>query len=364
VASIEKRTTAKGEPRWDVRYRVGNRGVTRTFRTRSDATAYGRQVEHDDLRGLAIDPRAGRITLDDWWKVWWPSTTNLRPSTRARDAEYYASKIKPALGDIELAKIDRATLRVWVAGLTKKGLAAATVVKAAQILSKTLRAAANDGRLGRNPAEGLELPRVEREEPRFLTPADVAKLADAMPKEYRALVTLGAYTGLRIGEMLALRCSRVDLLHRRVEVVATLYEIGGDLVENAPKTKAGQRSVPLPRVVSDALEAHLAVKPGGPDDYLFRAPGGGPVRIAAWRYRVWTPAVKRAGLEPLRLHDLRHTAVAFWIAAGASPKEIAARAGHSSVVTVLDRYGHLLPGSEQQVTDALDLLAGTVPRGV
>jgi len=67
--------------------------------------------------------------------------------------------------------------------------------------------------------------------------------------------------------------------------------------------------------------------------------------------------VKRAGLAPLRPHALRHTTVALWIAAGASPKEIGARAGHPSVVTVLDRYGHLLPGSEDKVNAALDAIA-------
>jgi integrase len=249
-------------------------------------------------------------------------------------------------------------LREWVSELRAAGLAPATVVKTVQILSKTLRAAMHDGRIGRNPAEGLELPRIEREEKRFLTPAEVELLAETIDPAYRALVVLGGYCGLRLGEMLALRRSRVDLLHRRVDVVATLYEISGELVENPPKTKAGRRSVPLPRVVVDALERHLAAQPGSPDDYLFRAPMGGPVRVAAWRYRVWTPAVKRAGLAPLRAHDLRHTAVAFWIASGATPNEVAARAGHTSPVTVLTVYGHLLPGSAEQVTDALDVLAG------
>jgi integrase len=70
--------------------------------------------------------------------------------------------------------------------------------------------------------------------------------------------------------------------------------------------------------------------------------------------------VEAVGLAPLRIHDLRHSAVAFWIEAGASPKEVAARAGHSSVVTVLDRYGHLLPGSEDRVNDALDAMADAV----
>src|SRR5262245_19203180 len=98
MASIEKRTTAKGEPRWEVRYRVGGREVSRTFRTRKDAIAYRRHVEHDELTGLSYDPRAGKITLDEWWELWWPSTANLRASTRARDEGYYGSRIKPTLG--------------------------------------------------------------------------------------------------------------------------------------------------------------------------------------------------------------------------------------------------------------------------
>jgi hypothetical protein len=104
---------------------------------------------------------------------------------------------------------------------------------------------------------------------------------------------------------------------------------------------------------------------------LFPAPDGGPVRASLFRRRVWYPACVKAGYgtlkkdlatgqkhyEGLRLHDLRHSAVALWIAAGASPKEVAVRAGHTSVSVVLDRYGHLLPGTEERVTDALDAMA-------
>ena len=80
------------------------------------------------------------------------------------------------------------------------------------------------------------------------------------------------------------------------------------------------------------------------------------MRAGQFRRRFWNPAVERAGLTPLRIHDLRHTAVSLWIAAQASPKEIATWGGHSSVATVLDRYGHLLPGYEERVTDALAVL--------
>ena len=96
---------------------------------------------------------------------------------------------------------------------------------------------------------------------------------------------------------------------------------------------------------------------------MFADATGGPMRAANFRRRVWAPAVEAAGVAPLRPHDLRHTAVAFWIAAEASPVEIARRAGHASVVTVLDRYGHLLPREVDTVTDALDRMARDAAAG-
>jgi integrase len=361
MASINRRKTTAGAWRYDVRYRVGRRVVTRTFTRRVDADNHRRTVEYEELHGAGIDPRGGRITLAEWWDRWWPSTAHLRPSSRARDESHWRSRIEPTFGAVRLDRIDRALLRSWVAELRAAGLAPATVHKAAQILRKTLAAAVDDGRLPRNPAERLDLPRVERQEMRFLQPAEIDELADAIDPRYRALVYLGAYGGLRLGEMLALRRDRVDLLHARVDVATTLADVRGKLLENPPKTRAGRRSVPIPRVVVDALERHLTETPGSPTDHLFSAPEGGPVRASGWRRRFWAPAVRRSGLEALRPHDLRHTAVALWIAAGASPNEIAARAGHASVVTVLDRYGHLLPGTEDRVNTALDALAAGRP---
>jgi integrase len=79
------------------------------------------------------------------------------------------------------------------------------------------------------------------------------------------------------------------------------------------------------------------------------------LRLAGFRHRIWRPATKAARLD-VRIHDLRHTAVALWIAAGANPKEVAARAGHTSVSFTLDRYGHLYPDADQALRDRLDAL--------
>jgi Phage integrase family len=184
----------------------------------------------------------------------------------------------------------------------------------------------------------VPLPKIEREEMRFLTPAEIARLADAIRPGYRALVLVGAYGGLRIGELAGLRRSRVDLLRGTVEVAEIVTEVGGRLRVGPPKTRASRRTVGLPRAVVEELAAHLAT-PAPPDTFVFTAPKGGPLRVIAFRARIWRPATRNAGLDDLRIHDLRHTAVALWIAAGANPKEVAARAGHTSVRHPLATFG-------------------------
>jgi integrase len=140
-------------------------------------------------------------------------------------------------------------------------------------------------------------------------------------------VFVGAYSGLRMGELAGLRQSRVDLLAGAVTVAESLTEVKGKPIAGPPKTRAGGRTVGLPPFVVRELEAHLAVAQR-PGSHIFTAPGGreaaGPGLSGA---RLWVPASRAAGLQGLRIHDLRHTAVALWIAAGATPKEVTVRAG-------------------------------------
>jgi integrase len=139
-----------------------------------------------------------------------------------------------------------------------------------------------------------------------------------------------------------------------VAIAEAVVDVGGHLHFGPPKTRAGRRTVPLPRVAIEPLADHLRTYGRRPDDLVFTAPEGGPVALNVWRRRFRTPAVTAAGLGHLRPHDLRHTAVALWIAAGAKPEEVATRAGHTSVSFTLDRYGHLFPGSERKLNGALD----------
>ena len=237
--------------------------------------------------------------------------------------------------------------------------APATVHKAHQILSKVMRGAVEAGLIASSPCDRVPLPRIERGEIRFLTPAEVRVLASTIDPRYRSFVLVGAYAGLRFGELAGLRRSRIDLMRGTVEVAEIVVEVSGVHTWGPPKTRAGKRTVPRPRSVVDKLQDHVAgLEPG---ELVFQAPEGGPLRASLFRRRFFDPAVVSAGLNGLTPHGLRHTAVALWIAAGASPLEVAHRAGHTSVVTVLDRYGHLLPKTEDTVTDVLEtMIAGAV----
>jgi integrase len=343
---------------WRARYRdPDGQQRSRNFPRRREAELFLTGTEHAKASGAYVDPVLGKITFATWAKEWRSGIVDLRPSTLARDDGYLDRYLLPVFGRKRLAEIDHTMVRAWIAGLSARGLAPSTVVLAGLLLRKIMATAVAAGRIAASPCVGVRLPRIEREEARFLTPTEVAELTNAMDPRYRGLVVLGAYGGLRIGEMLGLRSQHLDLLHARVNVAEILVEVSGHLYYGPPKTRAGRRAVPLPRVATDALRTHLEVYPAARSDLVFTAPEGGPVRLASWRRRFWKPAVETAGLAPLRPHDLRHTAVALWIAAGATPREIAVRAGHTSVVTVLDRYGHLFPDAEERVNDALDRLA-------
>jgi integrase len=348
--------------RFEARYRAPDgRERSRRFPTKREAQAHLDQVGVDRRAGTWRDPRAGRVPLAEWVVQWESTTVHLRASSRARDESYLRNHVLPRFGGMRLDAIGVLDVRRWVADLSARGLAPATVHKAYQTLSKVLRSAVDAGLLAQSPCRRIELPRIEREEMRFLAPVEIAQLADAIDARYRALVLVASYCGLRIGELAGLRRAHVDLDAGTIRVIENAVEVHGRLVRGAPKTKAGRRTVPVAPTIATALEEHMGTyTPPEPQAPVFAGAGGGRLRAAAWRSRFWTPATRAAGLAPLRVHDMRHTAVALWIAAGANAKHLAAWAGHTSVAVVLDRYGHLFEGHEAAVLSRLNTFAECV----
>jgi integrase len=185
-----------------------------------------------------------------------------------------------------------------------------------RVLSLALTAAVRDGRLVRNVAEGVPLPRVVATPKRFLTHDQVQALAEACAP-YGTLIRVLAYAGLRWGELVALTTRRIDLARRRIEVVEAITEVHGRVVVGTTKT-CQRRSVPIPRFLADELADHLTGKAHG--DLVFTAPEGGVLRNTNFRPRFFDPAAEKVGLLGLTPHELRHTAASLAIAAGANAK--------------------------------------------
>ena len=359
---IAKRTTSNGDVRYDVRLRgPDGKERSRTFRTKKEAERYERAHFATLDAGTWVDPRAGKVTLQEWANEWRRTVVHLRPKTvRAYDSNL-RNHILPPLGHHELARLRPPVLRTWLAELSTKPtrrdrpLAPLSVLQAYRTLNRVLTAAVDDELIARNPMARVEAPRVDATPMRFLTHKEVAHLADSIDERYRPLVLLAAYGGLRAGELFALRWDNVDIDNLSVRVVEQVQHIAGKLDVSAPKTEAGRRRVPIPTLVAEELAGQRSDK--SDRGLLFPAPEGGYIRDTNFRRRIWQPAVKRAGLAPLRLHDLRHTCASLAIAAGADIKVLQRMLGHSSAALTLDRYGHLMPGQAEAVAGRLDHLA-------
>jgi len=188
---------------------------------------------------------------------------------------------------------------------------------------------------------------------RFLDTAEIHSLADASGPRYGTLVLTAAFTGLRFGELAALHLEDLNLLKRTLTVSRTLSEVAGVVEMTEPKTKAARRTVALPatvaRVLGDHIQAHSSEQ-----GIVFASPAGDYLRRTNFRLRHWLPAVRNSVGEPCRFHDLRHSHVSLLIQAGEHPKTIAARLGHKSVRTVLDVYGHIYEGMDEEAAGRLE----------
>ncbi len=369
MADIQKRVVSGGKTKWDVRYRDDTRRQRkRTFDRKIDAQRFVNTVEADLLRGDWIDPQRGKERFDVWAEKWVKTLGDKKPKT----AESYESIVNrhllPRFGTWPLSAIDYPAVLAFISDLQGQGLGSGTVRNIRDVLRLILQLAVRSEALKTNPVIGIKVAKSGRNEMIFLEPDQVMALAhevsqpppryrreerrrDGYP-EYGLFVRLAAFTGLRAGELVALRTRSVDLMRRRIHVRASATEARGELQIVDTKTYE-HRAVPIPKSLIDELAEHLHGL--GPNDFVWRSPQGGPFRYGNWFKRHFKPAAARAGLpDGTRFHDLRHTYAALLISRGAHPRSIMERLGHSTITVTLDTYGHLFPGLEAVLDDELD----------
>lgn len=375
MPKVEQRSVSGGT-RYVVRVRnpdpkPGRIGFTSaTYATRPEADQFVRDVNDRGVAwALAEYHRAkdasDEMTLDEWAEVHFSALTEPSRATVRRYRGIYAETWRPALGHMRLSQIGR--VHVAQALNTVKG-SDKTVLNKWAVLTHMLKLAAQDGRITRSPTVGVKPGRRtehQTEEHRYLTHAEFWAVVDATPAYWQPLViTLGG-TGIRWGELAALTVGDVDTENRVLRITKAETQDPdhpGKTIVGPTKTRKSRRSISLP---VDVLEVVEPLREGRKrTDRLFLPPKGGPLRHRTFYRDIWLKkSTANSGIrEPYpRLHDLRHSQVAWLIAAGVQLPVIQARLGHEKITTTIDTYGHLLPDLQRAAGEAAGMVFASRP---
>jgi integrase len=338
MASIRKR-----RGRFEVRWRDGRGQRSRTFIRRADAERFKVDVERKAQLGSLYE--AEPVLFSDFLAGWLDRYhQRVRRSTYERGVQ--ALRSVKELGRLRVHEIRASDVEDRIARVG--GRAPRQGAIALQLVKQVLRSAEQRGQRVDAAIFSLRPPRHEEREPRFLLWSEVERLASYCMEG--RLVAFAALTGLRQGEVFALRRSDVDVPNRLVRVVCS------SRAGAVTKTKSGRkRAVHLTLVAAELVAEQLATRDGGPLELVFPSPAGAMWRKDNFMARVFRPAVRRAELDGLTFHDLRHTYASLMVAAGVTPHVIAEQLGHRDARLVLERYGHLYPGASRQAALDLDL---------
>lgn len=364
MRSVREHHTKTGEVYYRVRYRREGRQRALTFQgpgALTDAQEFARLLDALGADRAVqwwnshLDAEPGSVpTLDEWFERHLRSMTGVTEGTRVTYRRTYQRVWSKPLGRLPLDAITREAVAGVINNLSATK-ADKTVRNAYGILATALKVAVRDGMLPDTPCKDIRLPRRtehEAAEMRFLTHAEWAVLAERLPPHYLPLFTFLIGTGARWGEAEALTVRDVTLGAAPVARItkAAKWNASRATREVGPtKTRKSRRTVTLPPEVAAALGPLLGRRGS---ERLFLAPRGGELRHRTV-YDAWKKAVHAAALDPApRIHDLRHTHVAWLIAAGIPLPVIQARLGHEQISTTIDRYGHLLPDLQAQAAAA------------
>ena len=346
-----------------------------TFPTADAARGWLATVQADIVREKWMPPEKTNfdnvqvgLTLAEYAEQWVPNRLVDGEPLKERTREMYRMMldvhILPVLGDLPVASITGDDIRAWHAvTLTKQP---AFRARCYGLLHTILSTAVTDGKLAAQPCAIRGAGSARRQitiEPATLD--ELAKLVDAMPEQYRAMVLLAAWCALRFGELTELRRHDIDLeagvVRIRRGVVYLRQQGGSRFVVTTPKSRsAGKRDVAIPPHLLPAIREHLVdhTEPGK-DALLFPAMTDGNRHLhQATMQQIFGKAREAAGRSDLRFHDLRHTGAVLAAATGASLAELMARLGHSTVGAAL-RYQHAAQGADQRIAAALSKMAAT-----
>jgi integrase len=306
-----------------------------------------------------------RQTVAKFLESWLESTRpTVRPRTFTRYEEYVRLHVIPELGSLTLARLSPQYLQRLYANRLEAGLSPTSVAHLHAVLHRALEQAARWGLTPRNVAKLVTPPRPSRREMATLSPEQArALLQTAEGDRLEALYVLALSTGMRQGELLALRWRDVELEGGSLQVRATLQRTHDGFQFAEPKTARSRRQVALTRAAADSLRRHRSrqleerLQMGAAwedNDLVFANEVGRPIEAGNLIRRSFHPLLQRAALPQVRFHDLRHTAATLALGKGVHPKMVAEMLGHSQIAVTLDLYSHVTPTMQRQAADALE----------
>ena len=294
---------------------------------------------------------------------------SIRPRTYERYEEIVRLHLAPGIGYHQIQKLSAQHLQSFYAKKLEEGLSTTTVISFHNVLHKALETAVRWNLIARNPCDLVSPPRRKRFEIRPLSMQQIHQfLAVARGHRQEALFILALATGMRRGELLALKWQDLDLEQGTLQVRRILTRIpsklpGKGYEEAEPKTDKGRRSIALPSFAAEALKQHRlrqteAKLKAGPvwqdHDYVFCTSIGTHLNPTRDVLDALKSLLEKAGLPDIRFHDLRHSSATMLLGMKVHPKIVQELLGHSQIAITLDIYSHVLPTMQEEAMHKID----------
>jgi len=294
----------------------------------------------------------------------WLSTVvepNVKPRTFRSYRDILKLHLNPVFGDHYLQQINQEGIQKFLAQCIKENkLAPRTANYFIMLLKMILRYAMRIGYLRINPAEYIKKLKEEKMEPEFLRPDEFQKLLKHSYEPYKTLFAVAIATGVRQGELLALRWGDIDWHNNTIHVKRTLYWKENRSMEKEPwifgppKTPKSVRVIDMTPKLREILQIHRIKTYVNPHDLIFCTRNGAPMDAKSMVSQTFNPALDRADLRRVPFHALRHTNVSVRIANNEHIKYIQLQLGHASIQMTMDLYGHWLPRTDQKYENGRD----------
>lgn len=368
MAYAQKRTTTSGAVRWYASYfgPDGSQRVRGGFTSKRDAEREADRLENEAARGLIVDPRRSRLTFGEYVeRYYWPAIQHLEPTTRAGYLSNLNQHFLPRFRKMRMTTIVASEVQAWVNDATASGLSARSVVKYHAFLHGIFERALVDQVLIVNPCHRTALPKVVKTPKTAVSPEQFEALLTQIPDDYKVLILAAIETGMRWGELIAVRPIDIDFTTNVVTVRRVVLEVPKRIsgthtiysIRDYPKDNE-QREIAIGAELSRVIKTHMLKHGRRDEDLLFATEVGTPISRNTFRTRVWLPAVEKSGVRRhVRFHDLRGAHATWLLAGGADLKVVMDRLGHRQITTTQQYLGSL-PDAGERALKAFEAVRG------